>query len=105
MNFQLATKLAVLMLFSSAAVAKDVNDSQSAERGTEAALSTVVIKGIEEQGLTMGQQWSDDVIVCRREKLTGSRFARKVCHSRGEWQAMQSNGYESLEFLQRRHLQ
>ena len=70
---------------------------QTGERGTRAALSTVLRKGIDEKGLTMQEKWDDDIIVCKRTHVSGSRFRLKVCHSRAEWQAMRSNGRETVD--------
>ena len=77
------------------------NSPSTGERGTKAALSTVLNKGIEEKGLTMEEKWSHDVIVCKRMRMTGSRFPLKVCHTRGEWRAMRSNAQETVNYAQR----
>lgn len=90
------------VLFSVAAHAEDRTTTYSTgERGTKAALSTVLNKGIEEKGLTMAEKWSHDVVVCKRTQMTGSRFYFKVCHTRAEWQAMRANGRETADHAQR----
>ncbi len=69
------------------------------ERATTRTLSTVLAKGIDGQGLTMEEKWSNNVIVCKRMNVTGTRFVRKVCHTRGEWQAMRSNSREVMDYV------
>ena len=40
---------------------------------------------------------SPDRRVCRRERETGTRIARKVCRTQGEWDRMREESMESLE--------
>lgn len=107
MSYKFAIGVVAFSLFASVAVAEnaaetaDTKDAPSTELGTNAAMSTVLREGIDGKGLSMGEKWSDDVVVCKREKLTGSRFARKVCHTRAEWHAMKSNGRETVDYVQR----
>lgn len=69
----------------------------SEERSTPHSLSTVITRGEKREGLTMQEKWSDDVVVCKRQQVIGSRMTRKVCHTRGEWQAMRNNARESMD--------
>ncbi|MCB1606729.1 MAG: hypothetical protein KDI71_07110 [Xanthomonadales bacterium] len=72
-------------------------ERNSAERGTPHSLSTVISRGEDKSGLSMEQKWSHDVVVCKRQQVSGSRITRKVCHTRGEWQAMRNNARESVD--------
>lgn len=42
-----------------------------------------------------------DKIVCVNERVTGSRMPRRVCHTKGEWEALKRGGSEATEKLQR----
>ncbi|MCB1606730.1 MAG: hypothetical protein KDI71_07115 [Xanthomonadales bacterium] len=84
-----------------AAATANAGEASHVELGTRAGLSTVINKGIDGKGLTMEEKWSHDVVVCKRTQMTGSRFFFKVCHTRGEWQAMRSNAWESTDYSQR----
>ncbi len=75
----------------------DDNEPNSKERGTPHSLSTVISRGEDKEGLTMEEKWSHDVVVCKRQQVSGSRITRKVCHTRGEWQAMRNNARESVD--------
>ena len=66
------------------------------------SLSSTLERGMDNQGLTMEEKWSDKVIVCKRQKVSGSRVTRKVCHSRADWRAMRENGREVTREVQRR---
>ena len=39
--------------------------------------------------------------VCKSEPVVGSRFAKKVCHTQAEWEAIQQNDRLMLEGHQR----
>lgn len=82
----------------------DENRPSSEERGTTQSLSTVIAKDEDGKRLNMEEKWSDDVVVCKRQKVTGSRITRKVCQTRGEWQALRINARESTEAALRRAL-
>lgn len=41
--------------------------------------------------------------ICRSETPTGSRFAKKVCHTRAEWNAMSADGATALAASRRPH--
>jgi len=73
------------------------NQPNSEERGTPHSLSTVISKGEDNKGLSMEEKWSHDVVVCKRQRVTGSRITRKVCHTRGEWSAMRVNARDSVD--------
>lgn len=45
--------------------------------------------------------YDKDEVVCRREKVTGSRFARNLCHTREQWEAMRKAGIEGTNNIQR----
>ena len=45
--------------------------------------------------------YDKDELVCRREKVTGSRFARNLCHTREQWEAMRKAGVEGTNNIQR----
>lgn len=66
------------------------------------SLSSTLERGMDNKGLTMEEKWSDKVIVCKRQKVSGSRVTRKVCHSRADWRAMRENGREVTREVQRR---
>ncbi len=76
-------------------------DNADGEVSTRQGLSTVLNKGVDGKGLTMEEKWSNDVIVCKRTRMTGSRFIFKVCHTRGEWRAMRENARETVDYAQR----
>ncbi len=73
------------------------NERGSKERGTPHSLSTVISKGEDSKGLSMEEKWNHDAVVCKKQKITGSRITRKVCHTRGEWQAMRVNARDSVD--------
>ncbi len=41
------------------------------------------------------------VKVCRTEAVTGSRFSRKICHTREEWDRMKEAGVETVKNIQK----
>jgi len=128
MNYVAMKYVAVLlaglsMLFSNALFAADEVEDQSAAQtvNSDAAgakklppvtssdknhngnsLSSTLERGMDNKGLTMQEKWSDDMIVCKRQSVSGSRLTRKVCHSRHEWRAMRENGRELTREIQRR---
>jgi len=114
MNIHFAIYLAAGLLFSSASFAErqdtsraggtpsaSAADNVKGERTTRHGLSTVLNKGIDRKGLTMEEKWSNDVVVCKRTQMTGSRFIFKICHTRGEWRAMRENARETVDHVQR----
>lgn len=44
-----------------------------------------------------------DKLICRSEETTGSRFSKKVCHTKAEWNAMSAEGAAALEASRRPH--
>lgn len=40
-------------------------------------------------------------LICRTEETTGSRFSKKVCHTKSEWDAMSADGAAALEASRR----
>lgn len=45
--------------------------------------------------------YNKDEVVCQRDRVTGSRFARNLCHSREEWERMRTAGVEGAGNIQR----
>ena len=45
--------------------------------------------------------YNKDEVVCQREKVTGSRFARTICHTREQWERMRKAGIEGVNNVQR----
>ena len=43
----------------------------------------------------------DDRIICKRTIVTGSRFAKKVCKTWGEWKALEQDSQDGLNRTQR----
>lgn len=41
--------------------------------------------------------------ICRSETSTGSRFSKKICHTKAEWSAMSADGAAALEASRRPH--
>lgn len=41
-----------------------------------------------------------DEVVCRDDKVTGSRFGRRICHTRAEWERMRQAGVEGTKKAQ-----
>ncbi len=73
----------------------------AADKNNSNSLSSTLERGMDNHGLTMEEKWADDVIVCKRQQITGSRVKKKVCHSRGEWRAIRENGRELTRLIQR----
>lgn len=46
---------------------------------------------------------SDDKVVCKHVASTGSRFGRKVCATKREWEQMRKDSQESVGDIQRRN--
>jgi hypothetical protein len=44
---------------------------------------------------------SDDLVTCRYEKVTGSNFSRRVCHTQREWHQMNTDARDLMERLDR----
>jgi hypothetical protein len=45
----------------------------------------------------------DDVVTCRYEKMTGSNFTRRVCHTQREWRQMNVDAKDMLDRLDNGH--
>lgn len=41
--------------------------------------------------------------ICRSEETTGSRFSKRVCHTKADWNAMAADGVAALEASRRPH--
>jgi hypothetical protein len=39
----------------------------------------------------------DDVMVCRYEKVTGSLFTSRICHTQRQWKQREQNAHDLLE--------
>ena len=85
-----------------AADAKTLPPVTSGDKQNGNSLSSTLERGMDNRGLSMEEKWDPDVIVCKRQPISGSRLGRKVCHSRGEWRAMRENGRELTRQIQRR---
>ena len=44
-------------------------------------------------------QNSDDIVSCRYEKITGSLFSRRICHTQREWHQMAQDARDTIERL------
>ena len=49
-------------------------------------------------------KFSDSDIVCKRKIVTGSRFSKRICMSRGEWKRIQELGQKTADDFQKRGL-
>lgn len=47
----------------------------------------------------MVDRWDETVIVCKSMRVSGSRQTKRVCHSKGEWEAMRSNAEDSIRYI------
>ena len=43
-----------------------------------------------------------DKVVCRSEEVTGSRFKRRVCHTRSEWDQMTAKADDAMRQINER---
>ncbi|MES3057538.1 hypothetical protein O6V14_18035 [Sphingomonas faeni] len=71
---------AILFVASAASAQQPVPATPSAEPNEAAAKPTPIEKPI-----------------CRSEETTGSRFSKKVCRTKAEWNAMAADGAAALE--------
>lgn len=55
----------------------------------------------EKNRLSMGDQWSDDIVICRRYAPSGTRIPREFCHSRAESRPQCERGRDSARNLTR----
>ena len=39
---------------------------------------------------------SPDDVICRNQRVTGSRMMRRVCHARWEWEQMETAATETM---------
>jgi len=85
-----------------AADAKTLPPVTSGDKHNGNSLSSTLERGMDNRGLSMEEKWDPDMIVCKRQPISGSRLGRKVCHSRAEWRAMRENGRELTKQIQRR---
>ncbi len=44
----------------------------------------------------------DDKIICRRTAITGSKFKKKICGTKKEWETLANRGSKDTRELQRR---
>ncbi len=44
----------------------------------------------------------DDKIICRRTAVIGSKFKKKVCGTKKQWETLSNRGSETTRNLQRR---
>ena len=49
-------------------------------------------------------KFSGSDVVCKRKVITGSRFAKRVCLTRGEWKSIQDLGQKTADDFQKRGL-
>ncbi len=49
-------------------------------------------------------KFSDSDVVCKRKIVTGSRFSKRVCLTRGEWKSMEELGQKTADDFQKRGL-
>lgn len=74
---------------------------QSEQQAFAAPDSTAVAASASDDGVDMSE------VVCRKEQTTGTRFARKVCMTRQQWEDAAKNveGGDIISNAQRRGLQ
>lgn len=81
--------IAVLLGATSWALAEEAKkDSAAASVKTVATVDKTAAKG------------SKGEMICTSERVTGSRFARRICHSREEREMMAKAGRETVEKIQ-----
>lgn len=49
---------------------------------------------------TAQPQESPEDVICRTERVTGSRFIRRVCHTRAEWKQMELAAAEAMRDIE-----
>ncbi|PQA89128.1 hypothetical protein [Hyphococcus luteus] len=86
----LAGALGALLLGACATTADQANYAENTAAPTQTAEATDV---------DMSE------VVCRKEKTTGTRFARKICKTRQQWEDDAKNVGDPLSNSQRRSLQ
>ncbi|MGA9333505.1 MAG: hypothetical protein WBV39_04440 [Rudaea sp.] len=67
----------LLLAFSAAATTQQSAATQQAAGSQKAAKQTAKL--------------DPDGIVCRNQQVTGSRFSKRICHTREEWAMMESD--------------
>jgi len=68
------------------------------KRTTAYSLTSAMTKGADNQDLTMEERWANNVVICERIQVTGSRLRNEVCRTRGEWQAMRTDARDAVIF-------
>lgn len=53
----------------------------------------------EQKVADMESRWDENVIVCKSMRMSGSRQRKRVCHSRGEWEAMRANAEDTIRYI------
>lgn len=73
--------------------------AEPADAGTEDATTSEETAGppVEEEA----QNDRDDEIICRREAVTGSRFKKKICGTRKQWEDLARRAQDDTQQMQR----
>ncbi len=68
------------------------------KKRTAYSLSSALTKGADNQDLSMEERWANNVVICERIQVTGSRHRSEVCRTRGEWQALRTDARDAMVF-------
>ena len=75
--------------------------SAQSEASVEAATPAENQEGVAQETAVASSEVDDDRIICKRTIVTGSRFAKKVCKTWGEWKALEQDSQDGLNRTQR----
>ncbi|MEM1196586.1 MAG: hypothetical protein AAGH57_10820 [Pseudomonadota bacterium] len=90
---ELFTLLLPLLL---ATQAQPTETTQATDEAVE-TLEAAEVPPVEE-----AQKDRDDEIICRREAVVGSKFKKKICATRAEWQTLAERSRDTTQQFQRR---
>lgn len=65
----------------------------------DGGLTASAVAAAAETSQAQAQESPDDEI-CRTQKVTGSRFIRRVCHTRAEWKQMELAAAETMRDIE-----
>ncbi|MBI1391602.1 MAG: hypothetical protein GC152_02565 [Alphaproteobacteria bacterium] len=88
-----------------AAAACTTTETSSVADATPAKAAEEEAQVVEASATEEESQFSDSDMICKVQKVTGSRFGRKRCMTRYEWRIQMEQSQEGLQNLQRRSLQ
>jgi len=96
---------AFMIGLSACATAQDpqTNSSQSIEQN-KGAPTQIDATAIVEAENELDQSSNDpDEVICKSTRVTGSKFKKRACHTRAEWEEMARAGREFTDNLNRRN--